>query len=195
MVSFLPMHLEGKQPRSEREETDESLRIEREAADHALEDELAAVAETADAVISRARARADSVLAATRAKTDQQSATAASSAQPRKTLERERVLEDQAVREERDNADELLREERAERAHLLSIGRDDTDKDLLYERARSDDLIATRDEFLGTVSHDLRNMLHAMVGSTALIATEVSREDPPRRCSCMLSVFSGRLLG
>jgi hypothetical protein len=94
MVSFLPMHLEGKQPRSEREETDESLRIEREAADHALEDELAAVAETADAVISRARARADSVLAATRAKTDQQSATAASSAQPRKTLERERVLED-----------------------------------------------------------------------------------------------------
>jgi signal transduction histidine kinase len=91
------------------------------------------------------------------------------------------VLEDQAVREERDNADELLREERAERAHLLSIGRDDTDKDLLYERARSDDLIATRDEFLGTVSHDLRNMLHAMVGSTALIATEVSREDPAEK--------------
>jgi signal transduction histidine kinase len=177
MVNFLPMHLEGKQPRSEREETDESLRVEREAADHALEDELAAMDETADAVISRARARADSVLAATRAKTDQQSATAASSAQPRKILERERVLEDQAVREERGNADELLREERAERVDLLSIGREDTDKDLLYERARSDDLIATRDEFLGTVSHDLRNMLNAMVGSAALIATEVSRED------------------
>ena len=60
-------------PPSEREQTDEILRIERENADRALEETGAAVDDTADAVISRARARADAVLAAARAKTDRQS--------------------------------------------------------------------------------------------------------------------------
>ena len=45
-------------PLSEREQTDESLRVEREKADRALEDDFTAVDETADAVISRARERA-----------------------------------------------------------------------------------------------------------------------------------------
>lgn len=168
---------EDKQPHSEREQTDESLRVEREKADRALEEELAAIDETADAVIRRARARADEVLAAARAKTDRQSATPAPGAQSRKVVERERVLEDQAVREERADADETLHVERAEHVGLLSIERGETDKDLFSERARSDDALATRDEFLGIVSHDLRNILNAMIGFAALIAKGVSREN------------------
>jgi signal transduction histidine kinase len=38
-------------------------------------------------------------------------------------------------------------------------------------------VLATRDEFLGVVSHDLRTMLSAMVGFAALIAKGVSREN------------------
>ena len=60
-------------PRSEREQTDESLRLERDRADRALDDEVSEADETADAVISRARARADARLAAARWKTDQTS--------------------------------------------------------------------------------------------------------------------------
>jgi hypothetical protein len=55
---------------SDRQQTDESLRLERERADLDLGAELALIDETADAVINRARARADRVLAATRALTD-----------------------------------------------------------------------------------------------------------------------------
>jgi signal transduction histidine kinase len=43
--------------------------------------------------------------------------------------------------------------------------------------------VATRDEFLGVVSHDLRNMLHAIIGSAELIAQGVSlahHEEPIR---------------
>src|SRR4029078_10109919 len=47
----------------------------------------------------------------------------------------------------------------------------------LSERARSDDAVATRDEFLGIVSHDLRNMLGAMVGFAALIAKAEGEEN------------------
>ena|SRR4051812_3737 len=161
---------------SEREQTDESLRAERDKADHALEVELAAIDETADAVISRARSRADAVLAAARAKTDRQITTAPVTPSPR-TLARERAVEDATLREERATADETVREERAEKVGLLSIEREETDKDLSNERARSDDLVATRDDFLGMVSHDLRNMLAAMVGRAALISLEVARPD------------------
>ncbi len=167
---------ENKGPSSDREQTDESLRLEREKADQVLEEKLAAINETADAVINRARARADDVLAAARAKTDQQSATRAPSAQA-KIIARERVLEDRALQEERASADETLRVERAEHVALFSIEREETDKDLFTERVRSDDALATRDEFLGVVSHDLRNMLNAMVGYAMLIAERVSRDD------------------
>jgi signal transduction histidine kinase len=43
----------------------------------------------------------------------------------------------------------------------------------MSERSRSDDALARRDEFLGVVSHDLRNLLGTMVGFAALIAKEV----------------------
>jgi len=166
-------------PNPEREQTDESLRAEREVADLALGDELGAVDETADAVIGRARARADEVLAKARANTDRQTGRV----NPRTSaiVAKTRSLEDQAVRDERADADESLRSERAEHIALLSIERVETDKDLLSERAHSDDALATRDAFLGVVSHDLRNMLSAMIGFAALIAKTLPREDHAER--------------
>jgi signal transduction histidine kinase len=165
---------EDKLPLPEREQTNESLRLERETADHALADELASGEHTADAVIERARIRADRVLAAARAKIDRQPST------PRDSdtvVARDRRIEDRVVRDERAAADQALMGERGERGELLSLERDETDRDLRVERARADDALATRDEFLGMVSHDLKNMLNAVVGSASLIVADVVRQD------------------
>ena len=160
--------------RTQREQTDESLRVERERVDDALHDELAAIDETADAVISRARARADDVLAAARSRLDREAA--AAGPQAHSVLRRQRAREDQVLRDERTAADETLREERAEKSALLANERKDTDEDLLSERTASDDAVATRDEFLAIVSHDLRHMLNAVIGFSSLITKTVSNE-------------------
>ncbi len=160
-------------PGSERDQTDESLRVERENADQALGDQLAAIDETADAVITLARDRADAVLAAARARIDRQSAAPRGAAPA--AVERERDIADRALRDERAIADETLRAERAEQADALSSKREETDKDLLIERERSDDVLATGNEFLGIVSHDLRHLLNAIVGFASLIEKDVAR--------------------
>jgi signal transduction histidine kinase len=160
-------------PRPEREHTDESLRVEREKADATAGDEPSSVDETADAVLETARRRADAVLAAARKKSDQRANVLAFPG----IVERERVLADKTVRRERADADESLRTERAERAAGLEAERAETDEDLARERARSDDSVAARDDFLGIVSHDLRNMLGAMVGFAALITREGAGEN------------------
>jgi signal transduction histidine kinase len=162
-------------PTSEREQTDESLRTEREKADLALGEKLAALDETADAVISRARARADQVLQRSRAKID---TTLANHGGPQaeSVVKRERHQEDQALVRERQTADDTLREQRAEQLAVLATERQETDKDLLSERARADDALASRDEFLAIVTHDLRNILSGMVGFAALIAEKAGGE-------------------
>jgi len=165
---------------SKRQKTDASLRAEREKVDQALEDKLSAVDDAADAVITRARARADQVLAAARAKTDSGWSRSAGAPPPR-ILQRQRAQEDDAVREERAEADEALRIERAEHVQLLAGERGATDDDLLSERSHNDAKLATRDEFLGIVSHDLRNMLNSVVGYAALIEGEASQLDHVER--------------
>jgi signal transduction histidine kinase len=168
----LALHMPAEDKTAEREQTDESLRVEREKADADLGEKQAAIDEAADAIIDKARARADQVLAAARAKSDRQA-----NAQSATVIDKERVREDDALRHERASEDETLRAERAEHAPLPSAERDETDKDLSHERARSDVALTARDEFLGIVSHDLRNMLGGMVGFAELIAKGVSREN------------------
>ena len=144
-------------------------------------EKLSAVEDAADAVISKARARADDLLAAGRAKVDRQSAIQpagpASAAGRRST---ERGLADKVLRKERAAADEILRAERAEDASVLASERDITDEDLSRERSRSDDAVATRDEFLGIVGHELRNMLTSVVGFAALIVKAESGAEEQR---------------
>lgn len=158
---------------SERDQTDESLRVEREKVDDALGENLAAIEETADAVITKARRRADEVLATARAETDRQAASTGTTA----IIGKERAREDAALRKERAGADETLRQERAEHVELLAIEREETDKDLLSERTRSDAALATRDEVLGIVSHDLRDLLGTIMGSASLIEKAPAPEE------------------
>lgn len=165
------------QPLSEREQTDESLRLEREKADRALDDDVSAADETADAVISRARARADALLAAARTKNDQRS----TGDQPTEALKTSRAIEDNTLQRERVTADHALRDERSEHVALLSHERQATDEDLFNERARADQALAMRDDFMGIVSHDLLNLLNAMVFVSALIEKEVAQENHVER--------------
>ena len=160
-------------PRSEREQTDESLRVERDRADRALDDEVSDADETADGVISRARARADALLAAARRKSDQ----TAIGTQPTEALKTARAIEDHVLHRERVTADDVLDRERSEHITLLSQERQATDDDLSHERERSDKALAMRDDFMGIVSHDLLNLLNAMVGISSLIEKEVAQEN------------------
>jgi len=161
----------------EREQTDQSLRGEREKTDHALANRLEAVEEEADEVVKRARENADAVLEAARDKADRLLA-APSEAARRATLGSQRVQEDAALRGERAAADNALRLEREENARalakLLPLERDRTDRYLLTERARSDVALSNRDDFLGMVTHDLRDLLRGIVMSTGLLATQAS---------------------
>ena len=165
----------GELPDTEREQTDESLRAEREVTDQVLGAEQEGIDELADALISRARLRADQVLAAARAKTDRRAGQNASRPLPH-AITSERALEDRVLHEERAAADDVVRVERAAHTALLSSERKETDEDLALERKRSDDALAVRDEFLGIVSHDLRNMLSSIVVSADLIEANAAGE-------------------
>jgi len=164
-------------PRSEREQTDESLRLERDSADRALDAELSDADDTADAVIARARARADAVLAGARTKTDRASV----GDQPTDALKTSRAIEDHILQRERVTADHVLESERSEHVKLLSRERQTTDHDLSHERARSDNALSMRDDFMGIVSHDLLNLLNAMVVMSLLIEKEVAQDNHVER--------------
>lgn len=164
-------------PRSEREQTDESLRLERDRADRALDVELSEADAAADAVISRARARADALLASSRTRTDH----TAAGGQPSHALKTSRAVEDHILEHERVTADDVLHRERARHVTLLSRERQETDQDLSHERARSDVALAVRDDFLGMVSHDLLNLLNVIIGISSLIEKEMAHENHTER--------------
>jgi signal transduction histidine kinase len=56
---------------------------------------------------------------------------------------------------------------------LLQAEREATDDGLLIERARADEAVAARDDFLGMVSHDLRTMLGGIALSAELLKGEL----------------------
>jgi len=160
-------------PSRDRGQTDESLREEREKTDRAIAERQASVHEDADQVVQRARENADAVLTAARDVADQGLPTAAGGV-PALSVVEGRETEDDTLRAERETADANLRREREETARALArlvpVERDKTDRYLLTERARSDKEIAQRDDFLGMVSHDLRNLLGGIVMSAVLLS-------------------------
>lgn len=88
----------------------------------------------------------------------------------------EAAAEDLAVAE-----DELRRaaqEQVRVLARLLPLEREKTDRSLMIERRRADEAVATRDDFMNIVTHDLRNLLSGIVLSTDAL-TEIAEEGAP----------------
>jgi len=163
---------------SERKQTDEGLAGEREKTDHALGDKVAVIEQRADAVLARARETADEVLDAARSLADDRLRQPVDPEEAERVLTHERAREDAIVLAERAAADEALRRARAASlARLIPFERDKTDLYLLTERARSDASVAHRDDFLGMVSHDLRNLLSGIFGNAAFLVADAQESD------------------
>ena len=196
--------------RPEREQTDQSLRSERERADQALggkteADKVADVVvnrarEKADAVLGAARDRADAMLDVARDTEDRQERRTGGTAVPGPVATARKKADD-ALRGERADADEILDRERTEAAvalaRLFPLERDNTDRYLLSERARSDHALSNRDDFLGIVSHDLRSLLGGIVMSAALIAERTTgaedTADPAQREVARIQRYAARM--
>ena len=178
------MDPDARKPRPERDQTDESLRTERKNTDREAAEKRTRTEQTADGIVERAREHADAVLDTARDKADKLDAAGAGS-QARAAVARERAGEDKALKDERATADESLRREREEAARtlaaLLPLEREKTDRYLLTERARSDDAVAYRDDFMGIVSHDLRNLLGGIAGDARLLSMQASDSDEGRK--------------
>ena len=178
------MPTENPQESPERDLTDASLREEREKADREMNANRAAIEKHADAVVEHARENADAVLIAAREKADEK----ADGAAPRDiqtTIAEEREVEDATLRGERAAEDRSVRQDRATMARMLTrllpLERDATDQYLLTERARSDDALATRDDFLGMVSHDLRDLLNGIVVSSQFLAQKLEKHSDSKQ--------------
>ena len=179
------------EPMPYRNETDESLRTERASADHVIERRRsvieAAANLNADAVLAEARHVADAVLAEARAKADQKVEQGADrwTDETPSTVNKERARADETVRDQRASADESLRLQRVREAlafsRLLPLEREKTDRNLLTERARSDDALANRDDFLGMVTHDLRDMLGGIVMGAEVLTHIASVNEEGRK--------------
>ena len=157
----------------ERIETDTSLREERHKTDQQLATRSSVIEKDADQVIELARERADDLLDDARQRED---ATIPLGDQPvtdSDAMYEARASEDEALTEERAVADDQLSEERAEQrraiAQLLKLEREETDERLSAERAHSDRTVASRDDFLAVVAHDVRGMLAVIATSTDLL--------------------------
>jgi signal transduction histidine kinase len=174
----------GSKQTQERTHTDESLQSERRDLDAAVASRLATAEDHADEVVIHARALADAIVRKTRLTEDQQTPTPATEG-VRAGVIRQRGLEDALLQEERAGADEALRREREQQARILTallpLEREKTDRHLLTERVRADADVFNRDDFLGIVSHDLRDLIGAVVTAATLISkrslqTEEGRE-------------------
>jgi len=159
-------------PLPERARTDDSLRAERLDTDGALKGDVASAEGSADDVIDRAREVADAVLSEARLKADQESLRPPLPAEV-DAVDAERAKADHVVHVERAAADAALDSGRKEQADTLSTllvhERAATDAYLLTERDRADDAVAHRDDFLGMVAHDVRNLLNGVVLSLEML--------------------------
>jgi signal transduction histidine kinase len=161
-----------------REKTDESLRVERALADAGVLKKQAAVEAEADKVVQTARQLADEVVQDARDDADLAQPPSATGAAG---VERERARADVLLDDRRSQEDAALLAQREERsrylASFLAVEREATDADLIRERDHSDSLVATRDEFLATVSHDMRNLL-AGLGLNATLLFKDAPDGP-----------------
>ena len=170
----------------ERTKTDKSLREERANTDDAIRGDRGSSERGAEGVIDKARAVADAAVKAERKKTDKEADLAPETAEKRAVVG-QRKRTDGIVRGERAIADDARRSDLKDRADaleaLLVHERAATDAYLLTERVRSDKDVAHRDDFLGMVAHDVRNLLHGVVLNLEVLAPTAEADPDPRRAA------------
>ena len=161
---------------ADRRQTNEKLARERATSDSSAA-KYAASERSADDDAERARMAGDKTLHAAREKHDLENSLSRMTPQARSGIERERAMED-SLRHDRVVVDAELRRQRDANARLLATllltEREQTDTCLRVERDRADARLQHRDEFLGMVCHDLRDLLSGIVLSARLIAGQSS---------------------
>lgn len=171
------MRTESAKPPQERDETDESLRLERERTDDELSRRETSLEKVTEEAAEKARDRAQELLELARNREDQKLERTGSPDGGR-ALAKERALADSALESEEDlNSKEVLDESRERTralSQLLRLEREMTDERLLTERARGDEDLRARDDFMGMVTHDLRTLL----GAVALTLETQARTRP-----------------
>ena len=180
------MAIQDAKPKLPRAHTDEGLRTEREKSDQEYAQRQSAIEDGSDAAIDKAREQADEALQAARDTADAREARNKAPME-RESLDQERAHEDATLQGERDTADAELRDEREERmlalAALLYLERAETDLRLSGERAYSDEALATRDHFMGMVSHDLRTLLGGIALQAALLKRDATEDEAGRKAT------------
>lgn len=165
----------------EREETDASLLAERLKTDAELASKRASAEADEDQLVKVARDRAEETLNKARDLADIAMEEAGTPQKLQDDVAMERLRADKVVAKERAVAKERLRTERDEHERalsaLLSLEREATDDGLFIERSRADEVVATRDDFLGIVSHDLRNILGTIALGAETLARRAAAEE------------------
>jgi signal transduction histidine kinase len=155
----------------QRDQTDESLRVERDRSDEAVDRKREAAELQADEVIRVARQVADNVVQVARDDADR--ALPGQTAHTEGIVASERAHADSVLEDKRSDEDEALKEQRSDRlsylADFLAVERESTDRDLIRERKHADKIVATRDEFLSIVSHDMRSLLAGLALNAGLL--------------------------
>lgn len=174
-----------KPERIAREQTDARLQTERDKTDEELARRTSAAEKDADQVVATARERAADVLRNSRGRANETVRRGEAPGSARAMLDHDRALADDLLRSEYEQADQVMATERQERtrlvAELLANERKATDQSLLLERADADELLNRRDDFLGMVSHDLRNELSGIALSAAQIIGVAADDEAGRR--------------
>jgi signal transduction histidine kinase len=158
----------GAHSQPDRDRTNQNLRAERGDVDRLIR-ELSEVDAIADAAITRARVRADAILASTRASADRLLDEASARPSAIRVVQRTRDLEDRVLHDARTDEDAALDDARAEKNQRRVTEREATDQGLSSERAQADEVLATRDEVLSVVGHDLRNFVTTILGMAEFI--------------------------
>lgn len=175
----------------ERGYTDDSLDAERGKTDDSLLDLRRKTEQDTDAKVSSDRRKADTTRTQMRITRDQKYSADIQ-------VQNQRIVDDKSMRKERVQVDEAIEAERAIKDQILSEflhqEREETDVNLSKERAQTDKVflkstnqlneqvilhakakadVATRDELLAIVSHDLRNPI-----GSVLSCADMLLEDP-----------------
>lgn len=161
--------------------TDTTLRVERDRADAELQERSDALGEAADDLIRRARERARLVLELARQREDLALEANDAVGEVREQITQERLVADDVIATEYADADAAVFDERSARRRaliqMLALERTYTDRAFATERKLADKVVAVHDDMLGSLSHDLRNHISALLVRASVIVLEY-QDDP-----------------